>query len=43
MDDYIPKPLRREQLVGALQAWIPASAAVAVADGGDAAYGEGAR
>jgi signal transduction histidine kinase/ActR/RegA family two-component response regulator len=43
MDDYVSKPVRREQLVGALQAWIPAPTAVAVADGGDPTHREGAR
>jgi CheY-like chemotaxis protein len=43
MDDYVSKPLRREQLVGALQAWIPAGSAVFVTDGAGSTDQEGAR
>jgi signal transduction histidine kinase/ActR/RegA family two-component response regulator len=43
MDDYVSKPLRREQLVGALQAWIPAGSAVFVSDGAGSTDQEGAR
>jgi signal transduction histidine kinase/ActR/RegA family two-component response regulator len=43
MDDYVSKPLRREQLVAALQAWIPAPTAVSLAAGGDLTHAEGPR
>ena len=43
MDDYVSKPLRREQLVATLRAWIPAPIAVSVADGGGATQEHGAR
>ncbi|MGD0981230.1 MAG: ATP-binding protein [Solirubrobacteraceae bacterium] len=45
MDEYVSKPLRREQLVAALRASIPATTAVVlgVAGGGHAAFEGGAR
>jgi CheY-like chemotaxis protein len=43
MDDYVSKPLRREQLVATLRAWIPSPIAVSVADGGGATHEQGAR
>ena len=43
MDDYVSKPLRREQLVATLRAWIPAPIAVSVTDGGGATHEQGAR
>jgi CheY-like chemotaxis protein len=43
MDDYIPKPLRREQLVSVLRARIPEPSVVAANGRGAGTHAEGPR